>query len=164
MKLLSIGLKKRNSLIEKTLAVGFLMLIEFFAVGAYLAPPAKFKPELGYLVKSGSEYLVLWLDENREQKMITSSSLASAISFASSELFLDVSGRGVSSYQLESLWLKNQTDSYALYWKLLDSNFVNRLTFTSKEEAEKFESLIKLGAYSPSPIGHALSLLPKNKN
>ncbi len=164
MKLLSIGLKKRNSFIEKTLAVGFLLVLEFFAVGAYLAPPAKFKPDLGYLVKSGSEYLVLWRDENKEQKMITLSSLRSAISFASSELSLDVSGRGLSLYPLESLWLKNQTDTYALYWKLLDSNFVNRLTFTSKEEAEKFESLIKLGAYSPSPIGHALSLLPRNKN
>jgi hypothetical protein len=162
---LNAWLTKKHSFKQLKFPLLLLIVSEFLVVGFWFSGhEPRYHAQKGYLVKHGRYYIVFWQNENREQDSAKLDSLKSAIKFAHDDLALEVPITASSAHPLESLWMKNNLTSYALYWKTLDSEYLNRLTFYSQEEAESFKSFFQKGAYTPSPIGHSIALLPIRKN
>ena len=157
-------LLKKHSFESFKLHILVLIFLEVLVVaGGVLSRPFRDKVELGYIVKQGKHYLVYWKTDAREQFTLEASDLRTAIQFAREELNLECAKDRLATYPLEFNWLKPSLGGITFYWKTTNFDFYNRLTFTSQDEAELFQTLVKDGAYSPSPIGHSLALLPIQK-
>ncbi|MFM8315287.1 MAG: hypothetical protein ACKOA8_13460 [Deltaproteobacteria bacterium] len=142
-----------------------LLLLEVLVISGWVVyKPLQEKIRGGFIVKNGKNYIVFWVTDERNQRMYNEPSLKKAIQFAQDELGLEMASDRLSAYPLEFQWLKNNVSDFTFYWKTMNTDFFNRLTFTSEEEAKLFQSMVLKGAYSPSPIGHALALFPSKKN
>jgi hypothetical protein len=113
----------------------------------------------GYVIKNGDLYIVLWRTTQDEIRTSEYTTLTEALKFARKNLRLNVAG-GPNSKVLEHLWVRNDVGRSILYWKTLDEGYVNRLTFKKESEALLFRQAFLEGAYSTSPIGHSISLMP----
>jgi len=133
-------------------------------IGWWTSSKPVFNAVKGYLVKNGKQYIVFWVNDERQQAMLALDNLESAMSFMRDELNLDFATSAIEHPSVEAVWTKNSIGNVSLYWKTVDSDFLNRLTFASHKEAEIFRDLFSRGAYSPSPIGHSLALRPSKKN
>lgn len=142
-----------------------LLLIEIVLIVLWAASPnPMFRAVKGHLVKNGQQYIVFWINDERQQAMVTMDNLDSAMGFIRNELNLEFATHGLEHPPLEVVWLKHNLHSFSLFWKTADSGYLNRLTFVSRQEAEVFKDLFSQGAYSRSPIGHSLALKPTKKN
>jgi hypothetical protein len=156
--------KKRCFKLFKWQILGLLLVEALVIVGWRVYDPFREKAQLGYIVKNGQRYLVLWKTASREQQIDEFQDLKDAIRFAKSELELDCAEDRLGFYPIEYSWLKPNMGGFTFYWKVLNYPFFNRLTFKMEAEAKLFQSLVQKGAYSPSPIGHAIALFPLKKN
>lgn len=115
---------------------------------------------VGYLVKSGNEYLVAWRthDDNqlRAYRFVT---LSEALDHAR-RLKLRP-GRTQPSIRFQRLWLKKTASAVEMHWKTPRSPQPNRLTFRNAVDAKYFFDSFEFGAYTFSPFGHAILLLPR---
>lgn len=142
-----------------------LLTVEFFFVVFWCCRySTQFNVQKGFLVKDGKQYLVFWIDDERQQSIKTLPSLKEAISFAKTDLGLRIATDTLDHFPVESIWMKHNIEGYSVYWRPINTGFLNRLTFTSLDEAENFKDWFRRGAYSPSPIGHSLALIPIKKN
>ena len=164
MKKLKLSLtKKRIGLKDKWLAVSLIVAIEVI-FGAVVWMRTKPIVQDGFIVKVGRQYIVMWKDMNQTPGVKVTASLDEAVSYAGKELQLKVGQNGMSPHPLEHLWMKSGLGEYTLYWKTFKVPFLNQLTFNSESEAKYYEKTFKEGGYSPSPIGHAITLVPIHKN
>jgi len=158
-------LKKKYSLKQLKFPIFLLLILEVVAIVAWSSSPGLYpKVQKGYLVKDGTKFIIFWQNDQKEHGVVALEGLQPALKFAHDELELEVGSMPLDLHPIESLWLKTNVSSYSVYWKTLDSAFLNRLTFASKEDAKAYQEFMRLGAYSPSPIGHSLALLPIKKN
>jgi hypothetical protein len=165
MKVFSQFCKKRYSLNQLKFPILLLLILEVVVIGGWSSSRCLYpRVQRGYLVKDGAKFIVFWQNDQKEQGIVALDGLQSALKFAHDELDLEVASSPLSQHPLESLWLQANVYNYSVYWKTLDSVFLNRLTFASKEDAKVYQEFMRLGAYSPSPIGHSLALLPIKKN
>ena len=161
---LSSILRKKFSVSQLKWPLVLLFVVEVVAIVSWGSYKPKISANKGFVVKNGRMYIVFWIDEERKQTSTVLNSLKAAVDFAHDELQLEVVGAPLNYHPLESIWARNNLNGFAVYWKTFSSQYINRLTFNSIEEATSFESYLKMGAYSPSPIGHSLALLPIKKN
>ncbi|MFM8316283.1 MAG: hypothetical protein ACKOA8_18550, partial [Deltaproteobacteria bacterium] len=157
-------LKKKFSVSQLKWPLLLLFVFEVVAVVSWSSYKPKIYAHKGFVVKNGKSYIVFWIDDERKQASTVLNSLKAAVDFAHDELQLEVVGAPLNYHPIESIWARNNINGFAIYWKTFSSQWINRLTFNSIEEANSFESYLKMGAYSPSPIGHSLALLPIKKN
>lgn len=118
------------------------------------------RAEVGYLVKLGSRYLVAYRDQNRAMRVSEHASLESALAYSEQSLGLL---RGVSATSLDDLeftWTSKRASGFVVYWKLAYFEPLNRLTFPTERDAQYFYDAFRNGAYSRSPFGHAVLLVP----
>lgn len=165
MKAFSHFYKKRYSLSQLKLPILLLLILEVVVIVGWSSSRGIYsKVQQGYLVKDGTKYIIFWQNNQKEQGIVALDCLQSALKFAHDELELEVASLPLAQHPLESLWLQANVYNYSVYWKTLDSGFLNRLTFASKDDAKVYQEFMKKGAYTPSPIGHSLALLPIKKN
>lgn len=115
---------------------------------------------VGYLVKSGNEYLVAWRTHDDNQlRAYRFANLPEALEHAR-RLKLRP-GRTQPSIAFQRLWLKKAGAGVEMHWKTPRSHLANRLTFHSAVDAKYFFDSFEFGAYTFSPFGHAILLLPR---
>lgn len=146
----------RNLAIASLIVAALLESLLFVAIWKKSAPRAV----LGFLSKSGPQYVLYWKDEENQTQLATYPDLTSAIHSVESDLGLAVAANPVANHEVENVWLNDRFGSYVLFWKRAYVGWINRITFQDKREALFFADAFKRGAYSPSPQGHAILLLP----
>ncbi len=165
VKFLSSFWKSSYSFSRFKIPIFILVTVEALFIGYWTSSSRPlYHAEKGYLVKNGKQYIVFWLNDEKQQSMVSLEKLSDALRFIHDELELEVATDRLTFHPLEVLWVKNNIDNYYLYWKTSNSQFLNRLTFVSQDEVDVFHNLFKRGAYTPSPIGHSVALAPIKKN
>lgn len=112
----------------------------------------------GALSKHGPHYVLRWENSDKTSETKIFSSPIEAIEFAKAYLSLAPGNNPRFEDSLENLWVRKEMGRKLVYWKTLNYTGVHRLTFDNESHAKFFESSFKAGAYSPSPIGHAIYL------
>lgn len=154
--------RSRHSTLEKIFAVLFLAAFEV-SVGIYFWDHTKPSTLNGYLIKNGDAYVVLWKNDWNEDLLSSHASISDALRFAEKDLGLHISQTAEGNPALEHMWLRSDIGKTVLYWKTLEVEFLNRLTFKKESDALLFERIFRSGGYTPSPYGHAISLMPFKK-
>ena len=116
------------------------------------------KPELGFLLKVGSSFVVAWRDPDFGFESKVFPSLEDAMGRVDG-LGLNLAIRGNTT--LEYMSLKDRHGKFVLHWKTFEMRQLNRMTFNSEREAVYFANAIRRGAYTPSPFGHSVFLARK---
>lgn len=112
----------------------------------------------GALSKNGNTYVLRWENSDRTSEVKMFSSPGEAIEFAKVNLNLEPGTNPRFDDSLETLWVREEMGKKQVFWKTWQLTMVHRLTFENKNHARVFETLFRKGAYSPSPIGHAIYL------
>jgi len=147
---------------KKKIRLLVLVLMLEFTVSVYLWRTWKPDTAVGFLVKKGSEYVVAWRDVGTEQNYYykTVSSLNEALEFANEALNLSASRNVISDAELEHIWMDERFGNYVLLWKTANIPYLHQLTFQNYHDAKYFSEAFRKGAYTPSPFGHSVLLLP----
>ncbi|NBX81942.1 hypothetical protein EBQ90_02505 [bacterium] len=111
------------------------------------------------LSKEGTRYILRWENTDHSVEFKTFSSPIEALEFAQQELSLRPGVNPKFNDSLENLWVRNDMGRRMIFWKTWGFDMVHRLTFKDEAHAAVFENAFKKGAYSPSPIGHAIYLV-----
>lgn len=150
-------MKNRAPAHKKRVFLTGLVLVEA-VLFATLGHPQEPKPEVGYLLKIGPNYVVTWRVEKNNYYQIRFSRLNDALSFARLELALKKAT--FSDSEIEHVWLSDRGGSTAVLWKITSTPYLNRWTFDNQMDAKFFAKAFQGGGYSQSPFGHSLLLLP----
>lgn len=155
-------LSKFNIRFEKGSKVAVLLIVLAIEVAfaAYLWRESKPGAVLGFLVKSGRLYHLVWKNENSGYETQEYASIEEALRFAREELLLKIGTNPVPQYELEHLWMQDRFGSYIVLWKTVGLDFLNQITFHKREDALFFANSFRRGGYSPSPYGHSVLLMP----
>jgi hypothetical protein len=127
---------------------------------AFLMRPAASDAQRGFLVKIGQSYILGWKNLDGEVESANYDDLATAVKFAREKLALLPGKNNLSDDSVEHLWMRSGVEGHVLYWKTLNLPALHRMTFASLDEARFFERVFKMGAYSPSPLGHSVNFVP----
>lgn len=119
-------------------------------------------PHQGYLVKTGSSYLLITTLGNGSREDYTFQTAEEALQFAKKYLRLEISMNPKQNAEVTELWTREASDRRMVFWRTTYSNDVNRMTFRNEAESRIFERAFKTGSYSTSPSGHAIYLSSKN--
>lgn len=154
----TIFLEKIKKNYGKLLVLLALLIIEgvLFATVSF---QTKERVSRAFLIKNGNSYVIAWLNEKNENSEVVLPSLDAAIKYAKTELSLFPAT--TFQVELEHFWVQDRQGSYVLYWKTSQYNLLHHLTFNTLSDAKYFYEAFKTGAYSPSPYGHSLVLMPK---
>src|SRR4051794_34091326 len=96
--------------------LGILLGIEAM-VGLRVWSTTKPSALMGFLTKSGSQYLVVWRDEDAQLQYQALASLDGAIQFAQDDLRL-AAGRNLrTDLEVERVWVDDRFGGYVLLWK-----------------------------------------------
>lgn len=118
--------------------------------------------QVGYLVKVGPKYLVAYRDQNRNLLVSEYATLGAALGFSEQTLDLERAVSASPFNELEYTWMTARQGAYVVHWKLAHFEPLLRLTFDSRTDAEYFHDSFRTGAYSRSPFGHAVLLMPRH--
>lgn len=153
---------KRDPNQRKYRVLALLILIAFEIVfGAYTYLTTKEVVSQAYIVKDGSLYILLWKGPNNDTNSRHYSYLHQALQFANDELDLQLGPNPNSRTTVASVWSRDDLGKRMIYWTTEEYRFPNRLSFNRHYEAEVYNAAFKRGAYTTSPFGHSLSLVPK---
>jgi hypothetical protein len=151
--------KKQVGFLLKLLVLGVLIGAEVY-LGLFVLNETESKTLKGALSKEGSQYILRWVNDDKVVQLKNFKSPLLAMAFAQSELGL-VPGENPSFIGgLEHVWLRKEMGKQVMLWKTTTMDQVHRLTFYNEQHARLFLSAFKQGAYSPSPLGHAIHLKP----
>jgi len=150
---------KTNHLSVKVFVLVALISVELF-VGLKLISESKTKALKGALAKEGPKYVLRWLNDDKTVETKIFKSPLMAMAFAQSELQLVPGQNPLLENRVEHVWLRKEMGKQVMLWKTVNWASVNRLTFQNEQHANLFVSAFKQGAYSPSPLGHAIYLIP----
>ncbi len=151
-------MEKNQNPRKKTLflsSIKLLSLVGLFILGF----SQEAKTLRGALSKSGSHYVLRWENSDQTVGIKIFESPLSAMDFAENNLKLRPGPNSKFSDTLENLWVRREMGKQVVFWKTFGYDKVHRMTFTNESHASFFESSFKGGAYSPSPIGHAVYLV-----
>lgn len=149
--------RKRRRL--KTLCGVFIA--EIFLIILFVAI-TKNRLAYGFVFKNGRSFSVAWNAEGNDYRFTEHSTLLSAMKFANNDLNLKLGQNPVVGFQLEHAWKSSRFGREIVFWKTLGYPFLHQLTFTSSLDAVSFLKALQQGAYTPSPFGNALLLVPKD--
>ncbi len=121
-------------------------------------------PHLGFLVKDGARYILVWRTDEEGIQTRHEDSIDSAVSYARNSLNLKVGVNPIPEHELEYLSVVDRYGSVQVLWKTSRINFLNQITFHRSADARFFAKAFKSGAYSPSPFGHSILLVPIHAN
>ena len=108
------------------------------------------------LSKEGQRYVLRWVNTDLTVEVKVFPSPIQAVSFARERLNLQPGVNPDYNDALENIWTRKEMGKEVVFWKTMNLNMVHRLTFQDENHAKTFISAFKKGAYSPSPIGHAI--------
>jgi hypothetical protein len=111
-----------------------------------------------FLIKNGKDYVVFWSEDGTYDSRHYSE-LRKAIDFAKMELGLE-QAPSTNGMDIERLWIQDRFGAFVVMWKTFRFPYLNQLTFNRESDAKFFEAAFRSGAYSPSPFGHSVLLLP----
>lgn len=148
--------------VQKGMAIAFLLLIEI-CVGALIWQKAKPVPAQGYVVKNGNAYLLLWRNSDKSMDSSRHNSLQEALDFADQNLGMKIGPNPTSHDAATHVWAREDHGKKMVFWETENLPVLHRLTFKRPYEASVFENAFKSGAYSTSPYGHSISLVPARR-
>ncbi|MCB0403727.1 MAG: hypothetical protein KDD51_03010 [Bdellovibrionales bacterium] len=121
---------------------------------------------MGYVVKDGHVYTVAWKVSDGQFQLSQFSDLREALHFANKELALYPAHlRPIPARTpLERVWVSDLSGSFTLLWKATNNPFLFKWSFDQERDARYFANAFEAGAYSQSPFGHSLLLVPKATN
>ncbi|MEZ4751697.1 MAG: hypothetical protein R3B54_14045 [Bdellovibrionota bacterium] len=147
---------------------GFLVSLLFLELVLYAVMPKGEREHapMGYVVKDGHVYTVAWKVGDGQFQLNQFSDLREALHFANKELALYPAHlRPIPARTpLERVWVSDLSGSFTLLWKAANDPFLFKWTFDQERDARYFASAFEAGAYSQSPFGHSLLLVPKGTN
>ncbi|MFM8270646.1 MAG: hypothetical protein ACKN9V_10705 [Pseudomonadota bacterium] len=145
---------KLNSKIAKLFLLAFI-IGEGFVLGLIWkqTEPITMKAALS---KEGAHYILRWVNTDQTITVKIFKSPIEAIAFAKDQLNLSPGANPNLSDSLENIWTRKEIGKEVIFWKTMNFNRVHRLTFDNENHARSFIQAFKQGAYSPSPIGHAI--------
>ena len=117
-------------------------------------------PRYAFLFKDGSRFKIAHSNEGKIFSVTEYMSLSEALENAQELYFLTLGTNPNLPLELEHAWRQNRRSSDVVYWKLLRNRFLFQMTFPNSNDATLFLSAIRQGAYTPSPFGNALLLVP----
>jgi len=138
----------------------WLSLILELAVIGYLIRPRLPLPSRAFLVKVGPEYVLGWRKGEVEVETATYKKVDDALLFAKKELNLEPGRNPFLADDMERIWVRETSSGFVLMWKTVNLQHLNELTFSREYEAKAFEAAFRSGAYSTSPLGHSVNLIP----
>ncbi len=147
-----------NPRISRGLALILLIAVEGIIAFVLFTLPTNIP--FGYLIKTGPNYLVAWRDPDIGLQSRNFSVLLDALQFADESLNLHVKTGSRPDIELEYLDLQDRFGGFVLLWKTFQVDFLNQITFQRKSDALYFAHAFRSGAYSPSPFGHSVLLVP----
>jgi len=151
-------MKKLENKRKKILILSAIKLLSF--IGLFiLGFSQEAKTLRGALSKNGNHYVLRWENSDQSVGIKTFESPLSAIDFAETNLKLRPGSNSKFYDSLENLWVRREMGKQVVFWKTFGFDKVHRMTFTNESHARFFESSFRGGAYSPSPIGHAVYLV-----
>lgn len=139
-------------------AMVLVLALEIAAIYRVFKPDVR--SERGYLIKLGQTYVLGWREDTGVSHQVSYDNLRAALNFARDELKLLPGRNPMLVDELEHLWTRTGAEGEILYFKTTQNTFLNRMTFASVDDARTFQRIFKQGAYSPSPLGHAINLVP----
>lgn len=160
--LTAMSLSKLNFRFErnlKVLAVLVVVAIEV-ALGCYFWEQAKPGAVLGFLVKNGQKYTLVWKDEVTGYESRDYTSIQDATRYAREELRLKTGANPIAEHELEHLWMQDRFGTYLVFWKTVGVNYLNQISFHRRDDAVYFANSFRQGSYSPSPYGHSVLFMP----
>lgn len=140
--------------ISKFLLITFLLL-EVVVLG-FIWKQTEPVTVRGALSKEGQRYVFRWVSTDQTVGIKIFSSPLQAVAFAREQLNLEPGINPNFQDSLENIWARKEMGKEVVFWKTFNLNMVHRLTFHDENHAKTFISAFKKGAYSPSPIGHAI--------
>ena len=153
---------------DKKLRIRLLLILSLFeaclVVRVWQMEGKAPKPAVGFLVKSGSKFLVAWKEKDRDYQTRDYVRLQDALAFARAELNLQEGINPFGEHELEPVGKNNRYGSSVVLWKSLKYSFVNQMTFQDENEANFFVQAFQRGSYAPSLFGHSILLVPHNSS
>jgi len=151
-------MKPYSYLKNRRLKVVLLKLVSFGLL-FFLGVSEDLKTVKGALSKSGAVYVLRWENSNHTAGLKVFESPQGAIEFAKHALNLHPGTNANFKDSLETIWVRREMGKQVMLWKTFGYEKVHRMTFSNDSHATLFETSFRGGAYSPSPIGHAIYLV-----
>jgi len=126
-------------------------------LGFLLAQKKQPNAAQAFLIKNEQSYYVLWISNRGDIESQQFESLTQARSFLKEDLRVRLSYRLEEISRLEYVSARHDAYASVLLWKTFDQDILQKMTFGKKDDCSFFEEAIARGAYSTSPMGHALS-------
>jgi len=145
---------KFDSKFSKFLLIG-LILSEVFLV-RFIWKQTEPVTVRAALSKEGQHYVLRWVNTDQTVEVKIFSSPIQAVVFAKEQLNLKPGVNPNFNDSIENIWTRKEMGKEIVFWKTMNLDMVHRLTFLDEHHARAFVSAFKQGAYSPSPIGHAI--------
>lgn len=145
----------------KLVALGALIGAEVYVGFLFLKEPDT-RALRGALSKEGPRYVLRWVNDDKSIGLKHFKSPLVATAFAQSKLGLIPGSNPSFQLGLEHVWLRKEMGKQVMLWKSAGFSQVHRLTFYNEQHAHLFMAAFKQGAYSPSPLGHAIHLKPSS--
>lgn len=155
-------MKKSN--LRSGLLLFCLLVINLLLVG-YVKLESRVFAQKAFLSKHGEKFVIAYKDRDENVEMFSFNSLKQALEYLNVNLRVRVVPSLASlDYPIEHVWVRKDIGKSVLYWKFSGNEFLNKLTFQDERDAEFFAHAIRTGAYSPSPLGHSISLMPMKED
>lgn len=146
----------------KKIAILLFLVVEL-AVGAFYWHKSEPVATQGFLIKNGNAYIVLWKNKDRTMESMRYDSLKAALEFADQELEMAIGPNPTTQDSAQQVWMREDFGKQLVFWQTENVAELHRLTFRQAWEANIFATAFKTGAYSTSPYGHSISLIPKSR-
>ncbi len=151
-------MKKSN--FKSGLIVLTLLAVNLVLVG-YVKLESRIFAQKAFLSKHGDKFVIAYKDRDENVEMYSFEKLSQALEYLNVNLRVHVVPSLASlDYPIEYVWVRKDVGKTVLYWKFSGNEELNRITFHNEADAEFFANAIRSGAYSPSPLGHSISLMP----
>ncbi|MBI4405240.1 MAG: hypothetical protein HY537_13845 [Deltaproteobacteria bacterium] len=153
----------RNLRRKQVIILAILLALEFM-LALYLLTRDHTATRLGYLVKIGNSYLVAWKKAQSEYGYHSFSNLNEALDYSKQVLGLSEGRPVTSDIELERAWIQDRFGQYVVFWKTSFVPLLLQWSFIKEDDANYFYNAIRRGAYTPSPFGHSIMLIPAAKS
>lgn len=138
-----------------------VLLVVEILFGIYTYHSAKERAGQAYVVKNGNSYILLWKGTGNETFAKHYSYLHQALQYAYDELELQIGKNPHYAPSVDTVWFRDDIGKRMIFWTTSEASAANRLTFNRTYEADIYHAAFKSGAYTTSPFGHSLSLVPR---
>lgn len=145
---------------RKILSLCVLIFVEV-AFGLFTYYSTRAQLAQAYIVKNGNSYILLWKGTGNETYAKHYSYLHQALQYAQDELDMQIGKNPNYLPSVETVWSRDDIGKRMVFWTTSEVAAAQRLSFSRTYEADVYQAAFKKGAYTTSPFGHSLSLVPR---